>query len=94
MTEISSSPPALSSPSFGLVGSYSTFFSHHMATMEGGLIVTDDEEMYHVMVCLRAHGWTRHLPKENFISNKSDNNFEVSKQLTFGKESEKSKVET
>ena len=63
---------------FGLVGTYSTFFSHHMATMEGGLIVTDDEEMFHVMVCLRAHGWTRHLPKENFVSNKSDNNFEES----------------
>ncbi len=63
---------------FGLVGTYSTFFSHHMATMEGGLIVTDDEEMYHVMVCLRAHGWTRHLPKENQISNKSDNWFEES----------------
>lgn len=63
---------------FGLVGTYSTFYSHHMATMEGGLIVTDDEEMYHVMICLRAHGWTRHLPKENHISNKSDNAFEES----------------
>lgn len=63
---------------FGLVGTYSTFFSHHMATMEGGLIVTDDEELYHIMVCLRAHGWTRHLPKENKISNKSDNAFEES----------------
>lgn len=63
---------------FGLVGTYSTFFSHHMATMEGGLITTDDEELYHVMVCLRAHGWTRHLPKENKISNKSDNWFEES----------------
>ena len=63
---------------FGLVGTYSTFYSHHMATMEGGLIVTDDEEMYHVMVCLRAHGWTRHLPKENHVSNKSDNVFEES----------------
>jgi CDP-6-deoxy-D-xylo-4-hexulose-3-dehydrase len=63
---------------FGLVGTFSTFFSHHMATMEGGLIVTDDEEMYHVMICLRAHGWTRHLPKENQISNKSDNWFEES----------------
>jgi len=63
---------------FGLVGTFSTFFSHHMATMEGGLIVTDDEELYHVMVCLRAHGWTRHLPKENKISNKSDNWFEES----------------
>lgn len=63
---------------FGLVGTYSTFYSHHMATMEGGLIVTDDEEMFHVMVCLRAHGWTRHLPKENHVSNKSDNAFEES----------------
>jgi CDP-6-deoxy-D-xylo-4-hexulose-3-dehydrase len=63
---------------FGLVGTYSTFFSHHMATMEGGLIVTDDEEVYHVMVCLRAHGWTRHLPKENHVSNKSDNAFDES----------------
>jgi CDP-6-deoxy-D-xylo-4-hexulose-3-dehydrase len=63
---------------FGLVGTYSTFYSHHMATMEGGLIVTDDEEMYHVMICLRAHGWTRHLPKENHVSNKSDNVFEES----------------
>jgi len=63
---------------FGLVGTYSTFFSHHMATMEGGLICTDDEELFHVMICLRAHGWTRHLPKENKISNKSDNWFEES----------------
>ncbi|MEM8520127.1 DegT/DnrJ/EryC1/StrS family aminotransferase [Flavobacterium sp. PL12] len=63
---------------FGLVGTYSTFFSHHMATMEGGLIVTDDEELYHVMICLRAHGWTRHLPKENKVSNKSDDWFEES----------------
>ena len=63
---------------FGLVGTYSTFYSHHMATMEGGLITTDDEELYHVMLCLRAHGWTRHLPKENFVSNKSDDWFEES----------------
>jgi CDP-6-deoxy-D-xylo-4-hexulose-3-dehydrase len=63
---------------FGLVGTFSTFFSHHMATMEGGLIVTDDEEMYHIMLCLRAHGWTRHLPKENKVSPKSDNAFEES----------------
>jgi CDP-4-dehydro-6-deoxyglucose reductase, E1 len=63
---------------FGLVGTFSTFFSHHMATMEGGLIVTDDEEIFHVMVCLRAHGWTRHLPKNNKISNKSDDWFEES----------------
>ncbi|WP_425421132.1 DegT/DnrJ/EryC1/StrS family aminotransferase [Phaeodactylibacter xiamenensis] len=63
---------------FGLAGTFSTFFSHHIATMEGGLIVTDDEELYHVMVCLRAHGWTRHLPKENKVAIKSDDWFEES----------------
>ncbi|WGD34873.1 DegT/DnrJ/EryC1/StrS family aminotransferase [Olleya sp. YS] len=60
---------------FGLMGTFSTFFSHHMATMEGGLVATDDEELYHVLISLRAHGWTRHLPKENKVSNKSDDWF-------------------
>ncbi len=64
---------------FGLMGTYSTFFSHHMATMEGGLINTDDEELYHIMLSLRSHGWTRHLPKENKLTGtKSDNAFEES----------------
>jgi CDP-6-deoxy-D-xylo-4-hexulose-3-dehydrase len=63
---------------FGIVGTYSTFFSHHMSTMEGGLITTDDKEVYHILISLRAHGWTRHLPKENLISNKSDDWFEES----------------
>jgi CDP-6-deoxy-D-xylo-4-hexulose-3-dehydrase len=63
---------------FGIVGTYSTFYSHHMATMEGGIVVTDDEELYHVLICIRAHGWTRHLPKENKVSNKSDDWFEES----------------
>ncbi|PIK14708.1 DegT/DnrJ/EryC1/StrS family aminotransferase [Halobacteriovorax sp. JY17] len=64
---------------FGLLGGYSTFFSHHMSTMEGGLITTDDEELYHIMLSLRSHGWTRHLPKENLVTGtKSDNPFEES----------------
>lgn len=64
---------------FGLMGTFSTFFSHHMATMEGGMVVTDDEEIYHILLCLRAHGWTRNLPKENLVcGTKSDNFFEES----------------
>lgn len=63
---------------FGTVGTFSTFFSHHMATMEGGLVATDDEELYHVLLSLRAHGWTRNLPQQNHISNKSDDWFEES----------------
>lgn len=63
---------------FGIMGTYSTFFSHHMATMEGGLVVTDDEELYHILLSLRAHGWTRNLPKENKVCTKSDDWFEES----------------
>lgn len=64
---------------FGITGSYSAFFSHHISTMEGGIVVTDDEEIYHIMLSLRAHGWTRNLPKENHVtSTKSDDPFEES----------------
>ncbi|EAC1766655.1 DegT/DnrJ/EryC1/StrS family aminotransferase [Campylobacter coli] len=63
---------------FGVMGTFSTFFSHHMATMEGGFVVTDDEELYHILLCLRAHGWTRNLPKENLVANKSDDWFSES----------------
>jgi len=50
---------------FGAIGTFSTFFSHHISTMEGGVSVTDDEELYHIMLALRSHGWTRHLPWPN-----------------------------
>ena len=65
--------------SFGLMGTFSTFFSHHISTMEGGLVITDDEELYHIMLSLRAHGWTRNLPDNNFVSGeKSKNPFDES----------------
>ncbi|EPU3936693.1 DegT/DnrJ/EryC1/StrS family aminotransferase [Morganella morganii] len=66
------------SGTFGLLGTYSCFFSHHISTMEGGMVTTDNEELYHIMLSLRAHGWTRNLPKENKICTKSDNPFEES----------------
>ena len=53
---------------FGVMGSFSCFFSHHISTMEGGLTVTDDEELYHIMLSLRAHGWTRNLPEDNQVT--------------------------
>ena len=57
----------------------SVHFSHHISTMEGGLVVTDNEEIYHILLCLRAHGWTRNLPDKNYVSGKkSKNSFEES----------------
>lgn len=64
---------------FGVMGTFSSFFSHHIATMEGGMVVTDDQELHHILLCLRAHGWTRNLPKENLVcGTKSDDFFEES----------------
>lgn len=64
---------------FGLMGTFSSFFSHHIATMEGGCVVTDDVELYHILLCIRAHGWTRNLPKNNLVSGiKDDDPFEES----------------
>lgn len=60
---------------FGASGSMSTFFSHHLCTIEGGLVLTDDEDMYHTLLSLRAHGWTRDLPQNSSIYTKSDDSF-------------------
>lgn len=59
----------------GLLGTYSTFYSHHMCTMEGGVVVTDDTELYEYMLSVRAHGWTRNLPEGSSIYQKKDNPF-------------------
>jgi len=60
---------------FGLMGSFSTFFSHHISTIEGGVVITDNEELYHIMLSLRAHGWTRNLPNKNSLIQSNDDEF-------------------
>lgn len=59
----------------GTIGTYSTFYSHHICTMEGGVTVTDDEELYHYMLSIRSHGWTRHLPPNSKIYQKKEDSF-------------------
>jgi len=46
---------------FGDFGTYSFYYSHHITTIEGGMVVCNDEEDYELLLCLRAHGWTRYL---------------------------------
>ena len=64
---------------FGVMGTFSSFYSHHISTMEGGIVVTDDEELHQILISLRSHGWTRDLPVKNLISDdKSDDLLEES----------------
>ncbi|WP_273501691.1 DegT/DnrJ/EryC1/StrS family aminotransferase [Paracoccus sphaerophysae] len=57
---------------FGLCGTFSSFFSHHISTMEGGMVVTDDRRLYDTMLSLRAHGWTRDLPEDTHLPRDPD----------------------
>lgn len=57
--------------SFGLAASYSFFYSHHISTMEGGMVVSSDLAYDEACRSLRAHGWTRELPDENSVAPKS-----------------------
>lgn len=53
---------------FGLFGTFSSFFSHHICTMEGGMVITDNRKLYDNMLSLRAHGWVRDLPDDTHLT--------------------------
>ena len=63
---------------FGTMGSFSFFFSHHLQTMEGGMIACRDKDDADYLRSLRAHGWCRDLPDDNKIYKKTGDNFKDS----------------
>lgn len=50
---------------FGLMSSFSLYFGHHLSTIEGGMICTDDERLYEMLKMLRSHGWDRDLSADS-----------------------------
>lgn len=57
----------------GLVGTFSCYFSHHLSTIEGGLIVTDDLDIFDDLISKRSHGWIRNRSdREQWISEHPD----------------------
>ena len=60
---------------FGLASTFSFYVGHHMSTIEGGAICTDDEELATMLRVVRAHGWDRNLSDSN--QNKIRNKFNV-----------------
>ena len=60
--------------SFGFASFFSLYYGHHLSTIEGGIINTNDEEFYHLLLMMRSHGWDRDLPtwKQNELRNKYD----------------------
>lgn len=49
------------SGNFGLASSFSFFVAHHMSTIEGGMVCTDNEELMEMLIMVRSNGWDRNL---------------------------------
>jgi len=49
---------------FGFASTFSFFVGHHLSTIEGGMICTDDKELYENLLMTRIHGWSRNLSSE------------------------------
>jgi CDP-6-deoxy-D-xylo-4-hexulose-3-dehydrase len=60
---------------FGHISTFSSFFSHHISTMEGGVVTTDDRELFELVKSMRAHGWVRDLPSDSMLFEKRDDDF-------------------
>ena len=63
---------------FGIMGTFSFFFSHHLQTMEGGMVVTDDDDLVDYLRSLRAHGWVRDIGNNSSLYKKTGDTFEDS----------------
>ena len=51
---------------YGTGSTFSFYYGHHMTTIEGGMISTDNVELYQLMKLKRSHGMARHLLPENY----------------------------
>lgn len=47
--------------SLGIAGTFSFYYGHHISTVEGGMVVTDDDDLHQLMLSVRSHGWSRDL---------------------------------
>lgn len=50
---------------FGLASTFSFFIGHHLSTIEGGMVCTDDDKVWRMLLMVRAHGWDRNLQRRD-----------------------------
>jgi CDP-4-dehydro-6-deoxyglucose reductase, E1 len=60
---------------FGSMGSFSTYFGHHMTTIEGGIIVTDNDNLADLLRSARNHGWVRGSMRQDRYPSSAYNQF-------------------
>ena len=69
--------------SFGFASNFSFYFAHHMSTIEGGMICTNNEYFYQVCRALRSHGMMREMTDNNLKQQIIDDNPDLNKDFIF-----------
>jgi len=59
---------------FGEISTFSFYYGHHLSTIEGGMICTNDETLHDILVQIRSHGWAKDLPTEKAETRARENN--------------------
>lgn len=68
---------------FGKMSNFSFYFAHHMSTIEGGMVCTDDATLYQYLRCCRSHGMLRESTDETFKQAVLLQNTELNKDFVF-----------
>lgn len=69
--------------SFGLMSNFSFYYAHHMTTIEGGMVCTNDENIYNTIRMLRSHGMVRECGNETMKANYKEQNPELNSDFIF-----------
>ncbi len=68
---------------FGLISNFSFYYGHHLATIEGGMICTDDDQIYQMARMFRSHGMTREATDEKLKEQYEKNHPDLRKEFIF-----------
>lgn len=67
--------------SLSLAGSFSFYYGHHISTIEGGAVTTNDTKLYNLMLSIRSHGWSRDV--DCFYKEQWKNEFNIDEVREF-----------
>jgi len=69
---------------FGDMSAFSFFFGHHLSTIEGGMVCTDDEDFHDILLQIRSHGWPKNLaPEKEALKARKHGVLEFNRPFTF-----------
>ena len=64
-----------------LAGSFSFYYGHHISTIEGGAVTTNDTKLYNLMLSIRSHGWSRDV--DGFYKEQWKNEYSIDEVREF-----------